>query len=596
MHGDQRKRVPDADIDHDVASALYASDPASFATHACAIVLLVVVYGARAGEGLLPLFCVLLYGVAIWLSIGLWAWRRRRPLRFGARRWIELHALRNVALYSAPGLSVWFAFQHAFAGLAAAHIVLLVALAALAYGANGLNLLNLRSAVMPLLLPAAALHLLQPEHGRLELGVALVIFIAAVDRLASQYRGLFRGIVEARVDQQRLAETIARQKSVIEEASIARTRFFAAASHDLRQPLHAIGLLAQSLTDRRASETEREDTAQHIVGNVEALNHLFNQVLDLARIESGVTQVMPQHFHLSDVLARIERQFRPAAAAKGLALRVAPTTCVAFTDPVLLERVLVNLVANAVRYTERGAVWVGVRRAASRERCFIEVRDSGIGIAPQEHALVFEEFYQAPLAHRDGRQGHGLGLSTVRSLTRLIGCEPMLRSAPGRGTTMRVPVATGDASLVTASLVASPAMSAFIDGRRVLCVDDDPANLDALGGLLARWGCVVRGCRDELAAVRAISEGFVPDVLFCDYRIDRHQTGIEAMQAVREALRRRGHNGLARVMITGDMTSPELAALAAEGVPVLHKPVTPTRLRRTLDMLLQPHGQGHEAA
>jgi len=237
-----------------------------------------------------------------------------------------------------------------------------------------------------------------------------------------------------------------------------------------------------------------------------------------------------------------------------------------------------------------------VRRAASRERCFVEVRDSGIGIAPQEHALVFEEFYQAPLAHRDGRQGHGLGLSTVRSLTHLLGCEPMLRSAPGRGTTMRVPVETGDASLVTASLVASPAMSAFIDGRRVLCVDDDPANLDALGALLARWGCVVRGCRDELAAVRAISEGFVPEVLFCDYRIDRHQTGIEAMQAVREALRRRGHNGLARVMITGDMTSPELAALAAEGVPVLHKPVTPTRLRRTLDTLLQPHGQGHEAA
>jgi CheY-like chemotaxis protein len=134
-------------------------------------------------------------------------------------------------------------------------------------------------------------------------------------------------------------------------------------------------------------------------------------------------------------------------------------------------------------------------------------------------------------------------------------------------------------------------MSAFIAHRRVLCVDDDPANLEALGVLLARWGCVVRVCRDELAAVRAISEGFVPDALLCDYQIDRRQTGIEALRAVREALRRRGHTQFVSVMITGEVASPELAALAAEGVPVLHKPVTATRLRRTLDTLLQPHGE-----
>ncbi|QSN64213.1 hybrid sensor histidine kinase/response regulator [Caballeronia sp. M1242] len=596
MHDDRRKREVDADIDHDVASVLYAADPASFPAHACAIALLAVVYVAYEGDGPLPLFCVLLHGVAICLAIGLWSWRWRRPSRFGARRWIGLHALRNVALYGAPGLSAWFAFQHASAALAAAHIVLLVALTTLAYAANALNALNLRSAMVPLLLPAATLHVLQADNGRLALGVALLIIIVAVDLLASQYRDVHRDLAVARAEQQRLAQIIARQKGVIKEASIARTRFFAAASHDLRQPLHAIGLLAHSLADRRASEAEREATAQHIVDNVEALNHLFNQVLDLARLESGVTQAMPQHFHLSDVLARIEQQFRPAAAAKGLALRIAPTSCVAFTDPVLLERVVANLVSNAVRYTERGAVWIGVRRSASPERCFVEVRDSGIGIAPQEHELVFEEFYQAPLAGRDRREGHGLGLSTVRRLTRLLGGEPMLRSAPGRGTTMRVPVRTGDPSLVTASLVAAPVMSAFIDGRRVLCVDEDPANLEALGALLTRWGCVVRGCPDELAAVRAISEGFVPDVLLCDYRIDSHQTGIEAMQAVREALRRRGHHGLARVLITGDMASPELAALVAEGVPVLHKPVTPTRLRRTLDVLLQPRSEGHEAA
>lgn len=130
----------------------------------------------------------------------------------------------------------------------------------------------------------------------------------------------------------------------------------------------------------------------------------------------------------------------------------------------------------------------------------------------------------------------------------------------------------------------------------MLCVDDDPANLDALGTLLTRWGCVVRGCRDELAAVRAISDGFVPELLLCDYQIGRLQTGVGVLQAVREALRRRGHEEPACVVITGDMASPELVALAAGGLPVLHKPVTPTRLRRTLEAMLQPRGRENEAA
>ncbi|MFM0325588.1 ATP-binding response regulator [Caballeronia glebae] len=591
MHGDREH----GEIDEDLASALYAADPASFIAHCCAIALLYPALVLRPHAGWLVLGCAIFHGIANCASICLWAWRRRDPLRFGARRWIGLHALRNVLLHAAPGVAICFAFENESAGFVAAQAVLLVTLAALAYGANGLNLLNLSGAVLTLLLPVTVLSLMQPADGRFALGVVLAVCVAAIHLSGSQYRGLFRGIVKARVEQERLAHTIALQKSVIEEASLAKTRFFAAASHDLRQPLHAIGLLAQALTDNGASAQERDESAQHIIANVDALNQLFNQVLDLARIESGVTQVIPQHFRLSELLARIERQFRPAAAAKGLALRIAPTSCVAFTDPVLLERVIGNLVSNAVRYTERGSIWIGVRHGGDSQRCHVEVRDSGIGIAPEEHALVFEDFYQAPLDQHGPREGHGLGLATVRRLSRLLGSEPTLRSSPGRGTTMRVPVRIGDENLITSSLCAPLPVLGCIEGRRVLCVDDDPANLDALGALLTRWGCSVRGCRDELAAVRVISEGFVPDVLLCDYQIDRHETGAEVLQAVREALRRRGHGEPASVVITGDMGSPGLAALVAAGLPVLHKPVTPTRLRRTLDMLLQPRGQDEAA-
>ncbi|SAK78187.1 integral membrane sensor hybrid histidine kinase [Caballeronia temeraria] len=591
MHGDREQ----GEIDEDLASALYAADPGAFIAHACSVALLSTSCLPDSHVGRPVFWCLIFYGIANCFAICLWAWRRRDPLRFDARRWIRLHALRNVLLHAAPGIAICFAFQSESAPFVAAQAVLLVTLAALAYVSNGLSLLNLSGAVLTLLLPVTVMSLAWPGDGRFELGVVLAVFVTAVHVFGSQYRELFRGIVEARVHQQRQAETIALQKSVIEEASLAKTRFFAAASHDLRQPLHAIGLLAQALSDGGASAQERDESAQHIIANVEALNQLFNQVLDLARIESGVTQVMPQHFPLAELLARIERQFRPAAAAKGLALRIAPTQCIAFTDPVLLERIIANLVSNAVRYTERGSIWIGVRHGCDPARGHVEVRDSGIGIEPREHAFVFEEFYQAPLPPHAARQGHGLGLATVRRLTRLLGEEPILRSEPGRGTTIRVPVRFGDASLVSASLCAPLAVGGCIEGRRVLCVDDDPANLDALGALLTRWGCIVRGCRDELAAVRAISDGFVPDALLCDYQIDRHETGAEVLQAVREALRRRGHGEPASVLITGDMASPGLAALAADGVPILYKPVTPTRLRRTLDVLLQPRGQDEAA-
>ena len=591
MHGDREQK----EIDTDLANTLYAADPVAFVAHGCALVLLSAIYLPREVDRRIALVCMSVYGIANLAALCLWAWRRHRPFALDARDWVRLHALGNAVLYGGPGLSIWLASQIDSSDAVAVHIVLIVALAGLAYASNFLCSMNLCAAVVALMTPAIAMHLVQPAHGPVTTGLLLAAFGVALCLVAAQYRRRHRCIVAALVDQQRLAETITRQKCLIEDASRAKTRFFAAASHDLRQPLHAIGLLAQALCERGAKPEERDETARNIIANVEALNHLFNQVLDLARIESGVTQVIPQHFHLSELLARIDKQFRPAAAAKGLAFRIAPTACIAKTDPVLLERILINLVSNAVRYTERGAIWIGVRHGNDPERCHIEVRDSGIGIAPHEHELVFEEFYQVPLPQHAMRQGHGLGLSTVRRLIRLLGDELTLRSDLGRGTTVRVPVKLGEASLITASLTAPPSVGALIEGRHILCVDDDPANLDALSTLLTRWGCIVRGCRDELSAVRAIAEGFVPDAFLCDYQIGRQQTGVDAISAVRETLRRRGHNQLACVMITGDMASPELSALAADGVPVLRKPVTPTRLRRTLDLLLQESGQDEAA-
>ncbi len=296
-------------------------------------------------------------------SLALWICNRRYPQLVSPRGWIYLHALRGVLLYSAPGIAVWFAFQSPQTDLPLLHTVMLVTLAAGVFMSNGFDLLNFSTAIPFLLFPSIVLHFGSHTFDRTILAIVLAFFFCAINVYAMSYRKLFRQVVQARVDQQYLAESLAAQKHVAEEASLAKTRFFAAASHDLRQPLHAIGLLAASLNDAAATPAQHAKTAEHIVYNVEALNQLFNQVLDLARLESGVTQVIRLHFRLSELFERVGSQYRPQAAAKGLALRIAPTTMVVHDDPVLLERVLSNLLSNAVRYTEDGAIWLGFRRA-----------------------------------------------------------------------------------------------------------------------------------------------------------------------------------------------------------------------------------------
>jgi CheY-like chemotaxis protein/anti-sigma regulatory factor (Ser/Thr protein kinase) len=293
------------------------------------------------------------------------------------------------------------------------------------------------------------------------------------------------------------------------------------------------------------------------------------------------------HFRLSELFERVGSQYRPQAAAKGLALRIAPASVVVHDDPVLLERILSNLLSNAVRYTEEGAIWVGYRRAGRRSGGYVEVRDSGIGIAAEEHERIFEEFYQVANPQRDARQGHGLGLPTVKRLVEMLGGELQMRSAPGRGSVFRFPVQPGDAGGIVASLNEAVAGGPSAQGRRVLCIDDEPSILEGLASLLGRWGCIVRGARDEVDALVALEDGFVPDAVLCDYQLANHRTGAQALAAVRNVLARAGHESVVTLLITGDMASAELAALALQGIPVLHKPVTPARLRRTLEMLWQ---------
>jgi signal transduction histidine kinase/DNA-binding NarL/FixJ family response regulator len=577
-------------IDKDLVRVLYAQDPIAFFTHWFALVVLLAIYWVGLPSDALLVACFVFYALANCAGIALWLCNRRWTQAFSPRGWIYWHALRGALLYSAPGLAIWFAFQSPNSELPLLHTVMLVTLAAGVFMSNGFDVINFSIAILFLLLPAIVLHVGAHAVDRTILALVLTFFFCAINVYALSYRRLFQRVVEARIDQQQLAESLAVQKLVAEEAGLAKTRFFAAASHDLRQPLHAIGLLAASLNDSAATPAQHAKTADHIVNNVEALNQLFNQVLDLARLESGVTQVIKLHFRLAELFERVGNQYWPQAAAKGLALRIAPTSEVVHDDPVVLERILSNLLSNAVRYTESGSIWMGFRRAGRASGGYIEVRDSGIGVPVAEQERIFEEFYQVANPRRDARQGHGLGLPTVKRLVSLLGGELSLRSRPGRGSVFRFTVESGDPVRIVAGLDEISGGGPGANGRRVLCIDDEPAILEGIEHLLGRWGCVVHGVPDQTQALHAIENGFVPDAVLCDYQLANHGTGAQALAAVRDALRQRGHEQVVTLLITGDMASAELQALAEQGIPVLHKPVTPARLRRTLEMLWQQQG------
>ncbi|HEY2605381.1 MAG TPA: HAMP domain-containing sensor histidine kinase, partial [Paraburkholderia sp.] len=323
-------------IDEDLVRVLYAQDPIAFFSHWFSIAVLVAIYWPHIPSPPLFIACFVFYALANCAGLALWICNRRYPQLVSPRDWIYLHALRGVLLYSGPGFAVWFAFQSPQTDLPLLHTVLLVTLAAGVFMSNGFDFLNFSTSIPFLLLPSIVMHFGSHTFDRTILAIVLAFFFCAINVYAMSYRKLFRQVVQARVDQQYLAESLAGQKRVAEEASLAKTRFFAAASHDLRQPLHAIGLLAASLNDPAATPAQHAKTAGHIVYNVEALNQLFNQVLDLARLESGVTQVIRLHFRLSELFERVGSQYRPQAAAKGLALRIAPTSMVVYDDPVLL--------------------------------------------------------------------------------------------------------------------------------------------------------------------------------------------------------------------------------------------------------------------
>ncbi|MDQ3038481.1 MAG: ATP-binding protein [Pseudomonadota bacterium] len=382
----------------------------------------------------------------------------------------------------------------------------------------------------------------------------------------------------------RTSVELADRNARLEAASQSRSRFLAAASHDLRQPLYALTLFSSAL---RTAETDpiKLTRVLRIEECVSSLDQLFSELLDLSRLEAGVMHAAISDVRLDDVFDEVSRNFRIMAESRDLRLIVRKTDAWVRTDRTMLARMLNNLVSNALRYTATGGVLMGVRQQASG-KVRIDIWDTGQGIEPEHQQRVFDEFYQVNDANEhpgERQRGLGLGLATVRKLADLVDCHVELASWPRRGTRVSVLLAPAIAE-GTVRLPDMVDIPLDISGLRVLVVDDEPTILEGMRALLEEWGCDICAAESATQAIEKLSAWErAPDLVISDLRLRNEGTGVEVMHAVARHYRQDPQTpGFARLLVTGETRSDRIGEIAASRIPVLFKPVSPRKLREAM--------------
>jgi len=400
------------------------------------------------------------------------------------------------------------------------------------------------------------------------------------EALAHEFNTMADRLHESRSGMEQKIEARTRE---LAQANRAKSRFLAVASHDLRQPVHALGLYVAQAKEARG-EALRESLIDKIELSWQSVSSLLDALLDISRLDSSSLRARQVAFSAQSVLDRIERSCAPAAHVKGLRLRIRPCSTLLMGDPLLLERMLLNLVSNAVRYTRDGGVLVGVRQRGSRAR--IDVSDTGPGIPADESAHIFDEFYRGQAAAAAdtqtdaGEAGLGLGLAIVQRLARLMNLGLTLRSTPGAGSRFSIEVPLAPAGSVVDE---APAHRNIDSGSRglALVVDDDAAARDAVAGLLAQWGWHVVSADSSATACAALAgDARRLDVIVSDYHL-MHENGVDTIACIRGELCR----DVAAVLVSGDMTEALRSHAAAQSLHLLHKPVQPAKLRAMLHHL-----------
>ena len=433
---------------------------------------------------------------------------------------------------------------------------------------------------IPLVLPLSIAHLLSGRDPLQIVGILLILFLAVNFVLVVRSNRQNRDLLYSKLENQKLIERLAEEKLLAERAMAAKSRFLAAASHDLRQPLHAMGLFLSALQNRE-NDVQNKRIIEDMCKSADALNSLFNSLLDVSRLDAEIIEFKPVHVPAGQLFDTLRAQFAQQALQKGISLRIRANDEVLYCDVVLLERVLRNLFSNALRYTNKGSVSL-ICEAQDDSSKLIILKDTGIGI-PEEFAEdVFSEYYQLNNPARDRAKGLGLGLAIVRRLCDLMGVTLTMSSIVGEGTEFRVVVPSGNNDKIEKSK--APVERLVAQGCQVLVIDDELQVLQSMRHMLEGWGCDVLLAESARDALKAMAlDDSVPDVIISDYRLANDLNGVDAVAAVLESV----DLEIPVIIVTGDTSPERLKEVKGTGYELLHKPVLPDDLLDILQMLLR---------
>ncbi len=517
--------------------------------------------------------------------IGLWYWRSPAEDERALRRWNTV----AIAIQAIDGLMVSMMAIFIYPDLdtvaqSAVLAVTLVLVGATAFSLSG-HWLSMAVYAPPIYLSFAWMTWQQP-HAYAQ---GLAVFTLAMFGLYAVYAGNQRKSVQKGFELAKLngelASELQAKNSELEEVAQARSRLLATVSHDLRQPAHAIGLLAErALVDVSPAATRQSLNDLNALS--QSLSASLSTLMDLTRLDAGLVEPRVEPVSLEPVMRRLQAEFESMARGKGLELMIAPATAWVRSDPVLLHGMLSNLVSNAIKYTSDG--WVRVEVSVTDEQVGVSVRDSGVGIREDKLDLIFKEFVRLD-ATDSGSEGLGLGLSIVRRYGLLLGHRLSVKSQLGRGSEFSVYLPLTQAVLHELNADESPAAgTSGLAGLRVLVVDNVHLLLTSMTRTLSGWGCKVYAARNLVEALVVTREQPV-HVVISDFHLgDLEPNGLQLI----EAMRARSQQFLPAILMTGDVSGQLESRAKSQSVEVLHKPIRPALLREGLIQLLEQAGRG----
>ncbi|GHA07529.1 hypothetical protein GCM10008090_16700 [Arenicella chitinivorans] len=409
------------------------------------------------------------------------------------------------------------------------------------------------------------------------LALGVLILLVALSLFAFNLQRAIQNAIILRFENNGLIHKLRSALTQTAEANRAKSVFLASASHDLRQPLHALGLLTETLGGTDLNENQQL-VQTHMMSAVESTRTMLDSLLNISKLDAGAISAEPRPFLVQSIFTKLEAELAPTADENNLIYRTRETIAAAHSDPFIVELILRNLIANAIRYTQQGGLLVGCRRRPA-DLLMIEVWDTGVGMQPDQLDDIFREFKQLDNPERDAQKGFGLGLAIAQGLAKTIDSEIRVRSKPGKGTVFRFAIPASDAEII-ADLPNATSMHEFM-GKRVLIIDDDQRIRISMRSLLETWGCE---CIDAESAQEAIASlnGTSVDLMLVDYRLREGKTGRDAIHVLRAT----SQQSVPAIIITGDTGKERIKEAQSVDALLLHKPASASQLQRMMRSLL----------